>query len=182
MDRISRLRSSIISLCLTLSACTGIPKGVTAVDHFELQRYLGTWYEIARLDHSFERGLTQVTASYSMRQDGGIDVINRGYDKKKGKYRTAQGKAYFVEDTDTGRLKVSFFGPFYGGYNIIALDQKYYRWSMISGPSRKYLWILSRQETLAPEIVNRLVAQASDYGFPTQNLIFVKQGEPPPLH
>ena len=175
------MRLALLGLYLALGACTGIPTGVTAVDHFELPRYLGNWYEIARLDHSFERGLTHVTATYTMRQDGGVDVINRGYDKKSGTYKTAQGKAYFVEDTGTGRLKVSFFGPFYGGYNIIALDKKNYLWSMISGPSRKYLWILARQETLAPEIINELVSLATDYGFPTQDLIFVKQDERPPL-
>lgn len=170
------MRFALITLCLTLNACTGIPKGVTVVDNFHLQRYLGKWYEIARLDHGFERGLSHVTATYTMRQDGGVDVINRGYSKKTGKFKTARGKAYFVEDAASGRLKVSFFGPFYGGYNIIALDKNNYRWAMISGPSRNYLWILARENTLAPEIISNLVTLASDYGFPVQDLIFVEQG------
>lgn len=175
------MRIILIIVYLALSACTGIPKGITAVDKFNIQSYLGTWHEIARLDHRFERGLSHVTATYTMRQDGGIDVINRGYDRKTGNYKVARGKAYFVNDPGVGRLKVSFFGPFYGGYNIIALDRKNYSWSMISGPSRKYLWILAREKTLAPEVIDRLVTRATEDGFPTRELIFVEQGAPPPF-
>ncbi len=101
-----------------LSACTGIPEGLTAVDDFDVQRYLGKWYEIARLDHRFERGLENISATYRLRDDGGIDVINQGWNSKNGEWKQAEGKAYFVEQPDKGRLKVSFFGPFYGGYNI----------------------------------------------------------------
>ena len=100
--------------CL-LTGCVGVPKGVKPVQGFALDRYLGRWYEIARLDHSFERGLSHVTASYSMREDGGVRVLNRGYSEKKKEWKTAEGKAYFVKGPDEGYLKVSFFGPFYGG-------------------------------------------------------------------
>jgi len=165
--------ASIVSLGLSLSACTGIPNGLTAVDDFDIERYLGKWHEIARLDHRFERGLSQVTATYTRREDGGINVTNRGYNINKDTYKEATGKAYFINEPTTGRLKVSFFGPFYGGYNIIALDKVNYSWAMISGPSRKYLWILAREKSLAPEIVNKLVAQARDSGFPVDALIFV---------
>src|SRR5210317_331749 len=106
---------------LPISATGAMPDGATAVTGFQLEKYLGTWYEIARLDHFFERGLTRVTATYSMREDGGVRVLNRGYKAKNGKWKDAEGKAYFVEEPDIGRLKVSFFGPFYGAYNIIAL-------------------------------------------------------------
>jgi apolipoprotein D and lipocalin family protein len=102
-------------LAVFLSACTGAPEGVEVVSGFDLNRYLGTWYEIARLDHSFERGLSSITATYSLRDDGGVRVINRGYNAEEGEWDEAEGKAYFVGDEDVGQLKVSFFGPFYGG-------------------------------------------------------------------
>ncbi len=158
-----------------LNACTGIPGGVTPVKNFEIKQYLGQWYEIARFDHSFERGLTHVTATYELREDGGINVINRGYNTVENNYQKAMGKAYFIKDDNVGRLKVSFFGPFYSGYNVIALDQKSYRWALISGPNRKYLWILARERTLAPDIVDRLVILAEGYGYDTNALIFVDQ-------
>lgn len=91
-----------------LTGCTGIPHGIEPVDGIDVNRYLGRWYEIARLDHSFERGLSNVTADYSLRSDGGIDVLNRGYDREKGAWKDAEGKAYFLGEKDVGRLKVSF--------------------------------------------------------------------------
>ena len=97
---------------LVLSACAGIPEGIEPVDNFELEPYLGTWYEIARLDHSFQRGMSNVTANYSLREDGGVAVLNRGYRVGKGEWDEAEGKAYFVGDPGIGQLKVSFFGPF----------------------------------------------------------------------
>ena len=154
--------------------CTGIPDGVEAVQGFELDRYLGTWYEIARLDHSFERGLTSVTAEYSMREDGGVRVVNRGYDASAGKWDDAVGKAYFVDTPDVGRLRVSFFGPFYGGYNVIELDSEQYGYSMVAGPDRSYLWILARTPDLDASVVDRLVARARELGFATDELIFVE--------
>ena len=111
--------SAIISAIL--SGCTGIPNGVKAIDGFEINRYLGTWYEVARLDHRFERGLTKISATYTLRPDGGVNVLNKGWNQADGKWEQAEGKAYFVGQPGNGRLKVSFFGPFYGGYNIIAL-------------------------------------------------------------
>ncbi|MBE0551844.1 MAG: lipocalin family protein, partial [Ignavibacterium sp.] len=115
----------IISFLLTLllAGCVVIPENVKLVEHFQVARYLGKWYEIARLDHSFEQGLTHVTAEYSLRQDGGVRVINRGYSAKENKWKEAEGKAYFVNRSDQGFLKVSFFGPFYGSYVVFELDQ-----------------------------------------------------------
>merc|ERR1711916_46831 len=107
---------------LLLAGCLGYPKTVEPVQGFELQRYLGQWYEIARLDHSFERGLQGVTAQYSLREDGGVRVINRGYSEKKQQWQQAEGRAYFVRDEQQGYLKVSFFGPFYGSYVVYELD------------------------------------------------------------
>jgi len=170
------LRIIAFGLSLLLSACTGIPEGVKPVSGFELDRYLGTWYEIARLDHSFERGLSDVTAEYSLREDGGVKVINSGYNAEDKKRQTAEGKAYFIEQPDIGRLKVSFFGPFYGAYNIIALDKKDYRYVMIAGNTRDYLWILARTPNLETEMLQSLVDQAKTLGFPTQDLIYLYPG------
>lgn len=162
----------------SLFGCAGAPDGVTPVKGFELQKYLGTWYEIARLDHSFERGLSHVTAEYSMRADGGVRVVNSGFDADAGKRQQAIGKAYFVGDSDVGQLKVSFFGPFYGGYNIIALDKETYQYSLVAGPSRDYLWILSRTPQMDPAVVQELVGLAAGLGFTTDDLIFVDQLSP----
>jgi apolipoprotein D and lipocalin family protein len=100
-------------VCLILASCTGIPANLEPVENFELNRYLGTWYEIARLDHAFERGLSNVSASYSLRDDGGVTVVNKGLKADNNEWKEANGKAYFISDPDIGRLKVSFFGPFY---------------------------------------------------------------------
>lgn len=170
------LKRMLAALLLPLLAgCTGLPDGVEAVEGFELERYLGRWYEIARLDHRFERGLTSVTATYSLRDDGGVRVVNRGYDVREGEWQEAVGKAYFVDEPQVGRLKVSFFGPFYGGYNIIALDRENYEYSLVAGPNRSYLWILARSPELAPEIVEQLVGKAERLDFPVDELIFVEQ-------
>ena len=157
---------------LLLQACSQLPENIEPVTDFDVNRYLGTWYEIARLDHSFERGLQQVTAEYSLRDDGGIKVVNRGFDTQKQEWDEAIGKAYFVGDKDVGQLKVSFFGPFYGGYNIIALDEAY-QYAMVCGPDRSYLWILARTPDLDQSIVEDLVKAAGGLGFATQELIYV---------
>lgn len=162
----------LVALCATTTGCLGIPENATAVENFELERYLGTWYEIARLDHRFERGLSQVRAQYSLREDNGVRVINRGFDAKTGQWSEAEGKAYFLEGPNIGRLKVSFFGPFYGAYNIVDLDYENYRYAMVSGPNTRYLWILARYPQLEPAILDRLVAKAGALGFPVDELIF----------
>ena len=163
-----------VGACL-LGACTGMPDRVTPVSDFDVERYLGKWYEIARLEHSFEKGLEQVTAHYSARADGGIKVVNRGFDASRGEWRQAEGRAYFMGDRQTGRLKVSFFGPFYGSYNIIELDRPGYRYALVCGPDTSYLWILARRPDLDPLIVEQLVSRAAALGFDTSRLIYVKQ-------
>ena len=126
-----------------LSACTGVPEGVTVVKPFDLPSYLGTWHEVARLDHRFERGLTQVSAEYRMNPDGTVKVLNRGYSEEKAEWQEAEGIAKFVDTPDQGRLKVSFFGPFYGAYNIVKLAPDY-SMALIIGPDLTYAWILAR--------------------------------------
>jgi apolipoprotein D and lipocalin family protein len=172
------MRLTLLSLVLLLSACMGVPDNVKVVESVNASQYLGTWYEIARLDQSFERGLEKISATYSAKDDGGIKVLNRGFNVKKNEWKEAEGKAYFVDapnadKTNTGKLKVSFFGPFYGAYNIIALDANYQH-VMICGPDKSYLWILSRTPQLAESIKQELVAKAKGLGFATDKLIYVK--------
>ncbi|MGK5045328.1 lipocalin family protein [Janthinobacterium sp. GB4P2] len=160
---------------LVLAGCVGRPENIHPVNNFDTTRYLGKWYEIARLDHSFERGLSHVTADYSLRQDGGLKVLNRGYKDADAKWKEAEGKAYFVDKKDVGYLKVSFFGPFYGSYIVFDLDPQDYSYSMISGPDKSYLWLLSRTPTMDPALQQRLVEKARGLGFDTSKLIYVKQ-------
>lgn len=160
---------------LFLMGCTGIPDKVKPVEHFRLEKYLGKWYEIARLDHSFERGLSRVTAEYSLRNDGGIKVLNRGYSSKDRSWKQAEGKAYFVNNPNQGFLKVSFFGPFYGSYIIIELDQDHYQYALVCGTNKSYLWILSRDPKMDEKIKKALIAKADVLDFETTNLIMVDQ-------
>ena len=172
------MRHSLIVLLLAsvMAACSSSPPdGLTVVEDFDINRYTGRWYEIARLDHRFERGLSNVTAEYTLQENNDVAVLNRGYDEDEQRWDEAEGTAKFVGETDRGSLKVSFFGPFYGGYHIIALDHANYQWAMISGPSRDYLWILARDPTLAPDIYQNLIEQARTSGFATDALIEVDQ-------
>ena len=159
-----------------LAGCVGIPKGTSAVEPFTLDRYLGRWYEIARLDHGFEEGLDCVTATYSTRDDGGVRVVNRGVDLDEGKPDEAIGRAYFVDGEDQARLKVSFFGPFYAGYNVLALDEGY-RTAIVGGPNRDYLWILARRPELPSAERDAWVSRAQAMGFDTAALVYPEQGE-----
>lgn len=168
---------ALLLLTLTgLSACsTTPPEGMAAVTPFEIQRYVGKWYEIARLDHSFERGLSDVSATYRQKEDGSVEVLNRGFDSKRGEWRQAVGRALFTGEPTRASLKVSFFGPFYGGYHVIALDQQQYRWAMVVGPNRDYLWILARDRQLPASVREDLLRQAGDQGIDVQKLIWVEQ-------
>jgi apolipoprotein D and lipocalin family protein len=159
---------------LVLLGCVGTPEGVRPVQNFELDRYLGTWYEIARLDHSFERGLSNVTATYSLRDDGGVRVINRGFDTARGEWDEAEGRAYFVEKDDIGFLKVSFFGPFYGSYIVFELDQEDYGYAFISGPNTSNLWLLAREPQIDDALLERFRHRATELGFDLSELIVVE--------
>ena len=168
------MKKLLIAWMLFLTACVGIPDNVKPVDGFILEKYLGKWYEIARLDHSFERGLSRVTANYSLREDGGVRVLNRGYSEKEGRWKEAEGKAYFVQRTDQGHLKVSFFGPFYGSYVVFELDHENYRYALVSGPDKSYFWILARSPEIEKNLRDTLIAKAAARGFDTSKLIFVE--------
>ena len=158
---------------ILLAGCTAAPQGILPVEDFDLARYLGTWHEIARLDHRFERGLSQVSATYSKRSDGGIDVLNRGLNSQTGQWKEAKGRAYFIGEPDVARLKVTFFWPFYGGYNVIELDRENYAYALVCGPSRDYLWILARTRQLDETIIQHLITTAKSLNFDTDKLIRV---------
>ncbi len=162
-----------IAMISLFSSCSTIPKGVTAVNPFEKEKYLGKWYEIARFDFRFERGLNNTTAEYSLRNDGKIKVLNRGYDYENDEWRKAEGKAKFVSADTKAMLKVSFFGPFYSGYNVIAIDDEY-KYALVSGSSLDYLWILSRETSIPEDIKNEYLKIAEGYGYETDNLLWIE--------
>lgn len=169
------LTGAAIAFALVACKSPAPPKGVEPISGFDASRYLGKWYEVARLENRFERGLDHVTATYGKRSDGGISVVNRGYNPEKQQWNESEGKAYFTGSTTTGALKVSFFGPFYGGYNIIALDDNY-QYALVSGPNRDYLWILSRTPTIPESVKLNYLRIAKNLGFSTEDLLWVNQG------
>ncbi len=163
---------NLLTRALMLFGFLGMPKSIRPVADFDLNRYLGKWYEIARLDHTFERGLNEVSAEYTLAGNGGVQVINRGFSESQNQWKEVRGKAFFVGKESEGYLRVSFFGPFYGSYVIFALDHENYQYAFISGPDTKYLWLLARTPSVKPEIIARFVEKSKALGFKTENLIF----------
>ncbi len=163
----------LVTLVL-LNSCKTIPKNAVAVKPFDIKKYLGKWYEIARFDFRFERNLNNTTADYSLNKDGSIKVVNRGYNYKTGKWKEATGKAKFVSSPNEAKLKVSFFGPFYSGYNVIELDDNY-TYALIAGKNLDYLWLLSREKTMPENIKQRFLQKATALGYDVKKLIWVKQ-------
>lgn len=167
-------RLTVLAFILVLAGCTGTPDGIEPVTGFDKDRYLGTWYEIARLDHSFEEGLSQVTAEYTKNDDGSIKVINRGYNKAEDEWQEADGRAVFVSDSDEGHLKVSFFGPFYASYVVFGLDEEYST-AYITGYNRDYLWLMARTPEVSEQTLEQFKARAEAKGFDLEELIIVNQ-------
>lgn len=172
----------IRNVCLVLfvgllAACTAPPEGVTPINGFAPERYMGKWYEIARLDHSFERGLRNVTADYTLEADGTVTVVNRGLAAATCEWQEAIGHAEFLGAADVASLKVTFFWPFSGGYHIIALDDAY-SYALVAGPSFDYLWVLSRTPVMDAAVRTQLVEQAASLGFDKNQLITVEQNAP----
>ena len=152
---------SIILLLLFMLSCSSNKIELRALNDFESEKYLGKWYEIARIDNSFEKNLTNVTAEYSLNSDGTIKVINKGYDKIKNKEKTIEGKAKII---DKGLLKV-YFVPFFGAdYNVLYVDSSY-EYALVGGNTKNYLWILSRNGTLDDNIYDELVQVALERGY-----------------
>lgn len=151
--------------------------GVVPVRNFDADRYLGKWFEVGRIENRFERGMTKTTAEYSLNKDGSIKVVNGGFDPAKGRYRVAVGKAKFTEGEDVGALKVSFFGPFYGGYNVVALDEDY-QWAIVVGPNaNKYFWVLSRSPKLTKRLKDKALSVAQGINVDSSKIIWVQQSK-----
>ena len=160
-------------LCIVLLvSCTGLPDNVEPVSQFDTEQYLGTWYEIARLDHSFERNLERVTATYGLNEDGSISVLNKGFNTEKGEWRQAEGVAKPMGSSDIAHLKVSFFGPFYGTYAVFELADDYSH-AFVSGYNTDYLWLLAREPDVSTEVRQRFINERQALGFDTSKLIWV---------
>ena len=172
-----RILALLATVAFSVGCATSPPEGVSPVTDFEVSRYLGKWYEIARLDHGFERGLSNVTAEYSLNQNGTIKVLNGGYDSRRGRWSSAEGKAKFRGDESIGSLKVSFFGPFYGGYHIAKLDESY-QYALVVGPTKEFLWVLAREPTLDENTYQNLLDTAESLGFRTAEIILVNHETP----
>jgi apolipoprotein D and lipocalin family protein len=167
-------RYILMICCLLLTSCASVPENIKPVSDFELDKYMGRWYEIARLDHVFERGLDQVTAVYSINDNGSVKVMNRGWNVDDSEWSDAVGKARFADSTDIGHLEVAFFAWFYGNYIIFELDPPDYQYAWITG-SENTLWFLSRTPTVSDELKQRFVKTITEYGYNPDELIFVNQ-------
>lgn len=170
----------LMATVFILNSCSQTKNMVdtTTVKKLEIDRFLGTWYEIARFDHSFEKNLVGVTATYSMQEDGKIKVLNQGYKNSlDGKLSQAVGKAKIPNPNDPGKLKVAFFWFFYADYFVMELDEENYEWAVIGSSSPKYLWILSRKPQMDPALYQDLINRIEKRGYQLQNLILVKQNE-----
>lgn len=169
-----------VGVIALLSSCTSIPKNANPVQSFDINKYLGDWYEIARFDFRFEKDLDNVMAQYSLNDKNNVDVLNSGYNYKKEKWVSANGVAKFRGDKNKAALKVSFFGPFYSGYNVIALDDEY-KYALVAGKDLNYLWILSREKSLPENIKTEYLKIAQEIGYDTSKLIWVKQDKTSPF-
>ncbi|PWW26723.1 lipocalin family protein [Chryseobacterium sp. AG844] len=163
----------------SLTSCSSMPEKAQPVDQFDVNRYLGTWYEIARFDYRFEKDLDNAIAQYSLTEDGNVNVVNSGYNFKKDKWVSANGTAKFRGEKNVAALKVSFFGPFYAGYNVVALEE--YKYALIAGKNLDYLWILSREKTIPENIKQKFISKAQEIGYDTSKLIWVKQDKKSPF-
>lgn len=169
------IRNSTLGIIgiLIFNSCSTIPKGATAIKEFDKEKYLGKWYEIARLDFKYERGLNNTTAEYSIRDDGKIKVENRGFNFQTNEWKLAIGKAKFAGEQNVAMLKVSFFGPFYSGYNVIALDNEY-KYALVAGKNLDYLWILARETFIPEDIKQNYLKIAENLGYKTSELLWIE--------
>lgn len=164
---------TILGGIIVTSCGSKIPEGVAAVTPFDAKKYAGKWYEIARLDIKQERGLNNTSAEYTLNENGTIKVFNRGYNQAEMKWEEATGKAKFADSPNEGRLKVSFFGPFYSGYNVVAIDPEY-KYTLVAGETLEYLWLLSRETTMPGNIKQDYLEKAKSLGYDTSALIWVE--------
>lgn len=170
---IAALGIGLITLGLACKAVK-VPKNVTVVKPFDAKKYMGVWYEIARFDFKHEKDLKNVTATYALNDDGSVKVVNKGYNYVKDKWQEAVGKAKFIGDTNEAALKVSFFGPFYSGYNVVSMDPAYEN-VLVFGESKDYIWILSRSKTIPHEVKDKFLQIARDAGYDLKRLVWTQQ-------
>lgn len=159
-------------MLISFFSCSSSDKYLEVVDKLEINRYLGTWYEIARLPNSFEKNLDRVTANYTLKENGDIRVINKGYIIGSSEFKEAEGTAWIPDVNEPAKLKVRFFWPFTGKYWVIELDKEY-KYAMVGDPSRDYLWILAREKTLSDSVYNNLLKIAEQNGFDVKSIIKV---------
>ncbi len=164
-----------VPLVLLFTSCAPSTRMIRPVEGFDINRYTGTWYEIARYPNRFERNLSNVTATYALRDDGSVDVLNRGFNTVKGEWKSAEGRAFFKSDPSLGLLKVTFFWPFYGEYKIIRLDQVHYSYAVITSSRYNYLWILAREPQVSEDLQTELLDYIEDVGFERSRVIMVDQ-------
>ncbi len=169
-----KLLVTAIATMFLLAGCVTKPVNINPVEGFQADRYLGKWYEIARLDNRFEKGMTHVNAEYSLNSDGSIKVLNSGINKDETNRTYAEGVAKFVENPSTSFLEVSFFRPFYGAYVVFKLDDDY-KYAYVAGNDKYYLWFLARTTTVSQEQKDDFVSEAKSLGFDTDKLVWVKQ-------
>lgn len=164
----------IIGIAVLFNSCASSPPKVQPVKNFHIKRYLGTWYEIARFDFRFEKDLDNTSAQYTLDKKGDVIVLNSGFNFKKNEWTKAEGLAKFRGDKSIAALKVSFWGPFYSDYNVVALDENY-QYALIAGKNLDYLWILSREKSIPQEVKTKYLKIAKKIGYDTSRLIWVKQ-------
>ncbi|WP_288374466.1 lipocalin family protein [Chryseobacterium culicis] len=175
---IFKIISAFALLCFAVS-CSSMPEKAQPVTQFDVNKYLGTWYEIARFDYRFEKDLDNAMAQYSLNKDGSVHVTNSGYNTKNEKWVSVNGTAKFRGSQDTAALKVSFFGPFYAGYNVVALQD--YQYALVAGKNLDYLWILSREKNIPENVKQNFLSKAREIGYDTSRLIWVKQDKKSPF-
>ncbi|MEG2281560.1 MAG: lipocalin family protein [Comamonas sp.] len=159
---------------MAAGCAVSVPAHIQPISNFDAARYAGTWYEIARIDHRFEKGLINANASYALNGDGTLKVINRGFNPETKEWKQVEGKARFLGDSRVAALKVSFFGPFYGGYNVVSLDEQY-QTALVIGQDTRYFWLLSRSKNMPQEQLHRLLQKAQAMQVDLSKVILVQQ-------
>lgn len=171
--RSALLRMALVTTALaalTTGCAVSVPANVQPVQNFEASRYMGQWYELARIDQRFQKGLTKANAEYSLNPDGTVTVINRGFNAAKNEWKQVEGKAKFTGPSDVGALKVSFFGPFYSGYNVVHLSPDY-QTALVVGNTTDSFWLLSRKPSLPAAEIQQLLAKAQRMGVDLSQVI-----------
>lgn len=164
---------AVATLWMVTSCSVKVPENISVVKDFDVKAYEGKWFEIARFDFKHEKDLKNVTANYTLNGDGSIQVVNKGYNYVKNKWEESKGKAKFNGSDKEGALKVSFFGPFYGGYNVVDMEPAYEN-VLIFGENTDYIWILSRNKSIPENVKDKFLKQAKDAGYDLNRLVWTE--------